>query len=100
MTIHELERLINEWRSGGAEDDTPVMLATQSNYPLMYDLTDDVAVVYGDGSGDGPDDPYGRACEYDGQVSHVILCEGNQRHDEPYPVEHEMAALQEAGWGR
>ena len=96
MTIHELETLIGQWRSGGADDHTAVMLATQSNYPLVHYLTDDVVVVYEDDA-----DRDGLGMPYDeGGVSHVMLCEGPQRYAEPYPTEAETAALAEAGWGR
>ena len=96
MTIYELERLINEWRSGGADDHTAVLLATQSNYPLVNNITDDVVVVYeGDADRDGLGMPHD-----EGGVSHVMLCEGPQRYDYPYPTEAETAALAEAGWGR
>jgi len=96
LTIYELERLINEWRSGGADDHTAVLLATQSNYPLVNNITDDVVVVYeGDADRDGLGMPHD-----EGGVSHVMLCEGPQRYDYPYPTEAETAALAEAGWGR
>lgn len=103
MTIYELERLINEWRSGGADDHTAVLLATQSNYhplaegrALVNNITDDVVVVYEDDA-----DRDGLGMPYDeGGVSHVMLCEGPQRYAEPYPTEAETAALAEAGWGR
>jgi len=96
MTIQELERLINEWRSGGADDHTPVLLAQQPHYPLVSAFTDDVVVVYEDDA-----DRDGLGMPYDeGGVSHVMLCEGPQRYAEPYPTEAETAALAEAGWGR
>jgi len=96
MTMHELETLIDQWRSGGADDHTTVLLATDSNDPLVNNITDDVVVVYEDDADrDGLGMPYG-----EGGVSHVMLCEGPQRYDEPYATEAETAALAEAGWGR
>ncbi len=96
MTIHELERLINEWRSGGADDYTPVLLAQQPHYPLVSNLTDAAVVCYeGDADRDGLGMPHD-----EGGVSHVLLCEGPQRYDYPYPTEAETAALAEAGWGQ
>ena len=95
MTIQELERLINEWRSGGADDHTPVLLAQQPHYPLVSAFTDDVAVVY-----EGEDEDGSTPSYRDGAVSHVLLCEGSQRYDCPYTTEHETDVLREAGWGR
>lgn len=95
MTIQELETLINEWRSGGADDYTPVLLATQPEYPLVHELRSEVAVVY-EGDPDGGDG----VAWHTGSVAHVLLCEGSQRYDMPYTTDAEAEVLQEAGWGR
>jgi len=91
MTIAELEALIEDWRSGGADDDTPVLLATQPTYPLISHLAGGVAVC---GADDGEDED-GHPT---GEINEVILCEGAQRYDAPYPTGYENEALEEGNW--
>lgn len=88
MTVKDLERLIEDWRAAGAEDETPVLLATQPHWTLIHETRPDFAVVHGDP-------------ELGEDVSHVLLCEGSQRYDDagPYATEEEVEVLREAGWG-
>ena len=102
MNLAELQSLIDDARAAGADDDTPVMLATQPNYPLKSAIAG-LAVVPDAPEGwddelNSQDDPYMVAQSagiFDTKPAAVLLAEGKQYFD-PYLDTIESVALANA----